>query len=884
MNKLDRNLGLGSVVAIAIGSMIGGGIFVLPGLAAATTGPSFWLAYALAGLFVVPAALSQSEMATAMPKAGGVYIFVDRSLGPLYGTIAGIGTWLAMLFKASFALVGISVYLSIFSTFSYKVVAFALLVLVALLNIVGVKKLGKFQMVVVAACGITLGMLIVKGFVHLEPSRFQNYFSNGWSGLLAATGLVFISYAGVTKIASIAEEIVDPSRNLPLAMLLSLGLMMLLYSLVAFCLVGNIPMTGTTAVAGLAKNERAIALLGSVLYGKFGLYMMAAIAIVALASMANAGLLSASRYPFAMSRDEMVPSFFQRVSERFVTPVYSIVFTAICMAAAIMFLPVVKIAKLASGMQVILFMAINVAIIILRENHPSWYQPKFRSPLYPGMQIFGILSCLLMLVMLGSFVLIGTALLLLAGAGWYYIYARHKTRRRGVIQKITTRPEIKAPKVSDEMDSPPKVPPSDLVISLSGKEFSPESLLAIGSALGSHKISVLKLREIPDQLTLHDRILEMNPRMKVLERRVQQMSKRLSLETNIDFIATHDQRHALFDYVSQSQNPWTLVDMGQHDRFYQARRYLGWLVTHLPSNLAIYQNEGFRITENILVLYGQTPSDQLVLEVANNLAEIYDARLRIMSVLPEDSTQEERDERKASMEAAALPRLTVQNYEIKMVIGDFLEQVVQESIEHELMVMGLPRTSTRRGFVKGSPHDRLFEDVACSVLTIKAAPGLSLPPRIPSSLPDLLDARTIRLHDNVKDKDELFEHLAQLFAKVTEQPLRVLQEALQAPKVSEEARVLPSGVVLLQASHPCLKRTHVGMVFLDQPFPTKDPSTTEANLVVLTMNPETGSRNEAVLEQLRLLMADSHWISQLHAAPNTDYVMRLIRSKYAELV
>ena len=149
MKKLDRDLGLVSIIAIAIGSMIGGGIFILPGLAAKYTGASLWLAYLISGCLIIPAALSQSEMATAMPKAGGVYVFVDRSMGPMFGTIAGIGTWLAMMLKASFALVGIGTYLSVFSSLPIIPVALVLLCGIAVLNIFGVKKVGKAQIVVV---------------------------------------------------------------------------------------------------------------------------------------------------------------------------------------------------------------------------------------------------------------------------------------------------------------------------------------------------------------------------------------------------------------------------------------------------------------------------------------------------------------------------------------------------------------------------------------------------------------------------------------------------------------------------------------------------------------------------------------------------------------
>lgn len=884
MKKLDRDLGLVSVIAIAIGSMIGGGIFVLPGLAAAKTGASFWLAYLIAGLFVVPAALSQSEMATAMPKAGGVYVFVDRSLGPLYGTIAGIGTWLAMLFKASFALVGISYYLGMFTSVPYKPVAFGLLVFVTLLNIVGVKKVGKAQVVIVIICMISLGMLIVKGAWNFDNSHFSSYFSKGGYGLLATTGLVFISYAGVTKIASIAEEIINPERNLPLAMILSLVIMMILYSLIALVLVGVIPLKGATAATSLAGNKQAIALLGQVLYGTPGKIALAAIAIVALASMANAGLLAASRYPLAMSRDEMVPSIFKSINERFVTPMVSIVFTAACMAVAIAFLPVVKIAKLASGMQVLLFMAINVSVIVLRSTNPQWYNPRFKTPLYPGVQIIGILGCLVLLVTLGQFVLVGTALLLLVGALWFFYYARHKTRRRGVIQKMRSKSK-KEPIASDEDGE--DIRDSELVIPLSGNEFSPESLLAIGSALGARKMSVVDLVEIPDQLVLYNALLDETPRMKALKRRISLMSNRLSIDAHVDFIASHDRRHALFEYAKHSQAPWFLVDMGPHQTFYKVRRYLGWLTSHMPCNLAIFQNEGFRITQNVLVLLDGDESDELIIEVSNNLAEMYDARVTLLCVLPES----ESDEVFASMQvrAAELRELyTVPTVDIRVEKGDLLPIVIEESITHELMVMDFPMQGSSRWYIDPKQHETLLSEVACSVLSIKPGPDKSaalLPKSEPVEyslhLPDLLDPRTIRMQDAAETREELFASFAQLFAKVSEHPVELFTKALETG-VPENTELLGGGVGILHAETDELSKTLFGCVVLNQPLHTKSDEHEEVDIFVLTIGPVSDHDADLRLrEELKELLSDEAWLGRLRAAHNTDNIMRLFRSKYS---
>ncbi|MDX1611279.1 MAG: amino acid permease, partial [Candidatus Thermoplasmatota archaeon] len=109
--ELERDLGLYAVITVSVGAMIGSGIFVLPGLAAAIGGPAVILAYLLAGLIVLPAALSKAEMATALPHSGGTYLYIDRAMGPMLGTIAGLGVWFSLVFKSAFALVGLGAYL-----------------------------------------------------------------------------------------------------------------------------------------------------------------------------------------------------------------------------------------------------------------------------------------------------------------------------------------------------------------------------------------------------------------------------------------------------------------------------------------------------------------------------------------------------------------------------------------------------------------------------------------------------------------------------------------------------------------------------------------------------------------------------------------------------
>ncbi|HHB51854.1 MAG TPA: amino acid permease [Saprospiraceae bacterium] len=148
MKKLERSLSLHTVIAISIGGMLGSGIFVLPGIAAVQTGSSVWLAYFLAGMCVLPAVLSKGELATAMPTSGGTYVYIERAFGPGMGTITGLGLWLSLLLKSSFALVGFGAYLSIFADFPLRGTALVFLAVVMFLNIMGVKKVGNVQMII----------------------------------------------------------------------------------------------------------------------------------------------------------------------------------------------------------------------------------------------------------------------------------------------------------------------------------------------------------------------------------------------------------------------------------------------------------------------------------------------------------------------------------------------------------------------------------------------------------------------------------------------------------------------------------------------------------------------------------------------------------------
>ena len=245
MKRLERSLSLTAAIAISIGGMLGSGIFVLPGLAAAKSGSSVWLAYLIAAICIIPAALSKSELATAMPSTGGTYVYIERAFGPLMGTISGIGLWLSLLLKSAFALVGFGAYMSVFFDIDADIIKYSALFflgLIMLLNIFGIKKVGKVQIIIVSLSLTTLVLLLIFGIPSVSKENLNPFLSDGNYGLIATVAFVYISYAGVTKVSAIAGEIKNPSKNLPRAMIFSLLIMTVIFVSVAFVLVGNIPM------------------------------------------------------------------------------------------------------------------------------------------------------------------------------------------------------------------------------------------------------------------------------------------------------------------------------------------------------------------------------------------------------------------------------------------------------------------------------------------------------------------------------------------------------------------------------------------------------------------------------------------------------------------
>ncbi|MCP4377981.1 MAG: amino acid permease [bacterium] len=443
--KLKRKLGFWSVFCIASGAMISSGLFVLPGLVFAEAGPGVILAYALAGLMVIPAMMSKAELVTAMPRSGGTYFFIERSMGALPGTFAGLANWLSIALKSAFALIGIGAFARLIypdmSLWEVKAVAIASCIIFTALNIFSVKGTGWIQIVLVAILLVFLATFVIFGLpasVHIlstsQQKPFAGFMGKGFMHILGSAGMVFVSFGGLTKVTSVAEEVRKPGRNIPAGMFAAAFVVTILYITAVFitvCVLDKNTLSGNLTPLSLAAGK---------FLGRSGMISLSVAAMLAFITTANAGILSASRSPMAMSRDGLLPGILRKVSPKFGTPHISIILTSAFMIAVIALLDISDLVKAASTMMLVLFLLVNVAVIIMRASKIQNYRPLYRSPFYPWLQLIGIGLYLFLIIdmvaAMGMMPLMVLGGFVSAGSLWYYMYVRTRIVRVSAFVKL----------------------------------------------------------------------------------------------------------------------------------------------------------------------------------------------------------------------------------------------------------------------------------------------------------------------------------------------------------------------------------------------------------------------------------------------------------------
>ncbi|WP_138004824.1 amino acid permease [Halalkalirubrum salinum] len=759
---LKRDLGLFSVMAISIGAMVGSGIFILPALAFKIAGPTMLLAFLLAGLLVLPAALSKIEMATAMPQDGGTYLYIERGMGPLFGTIAGVGTWFSLSFKGALALVGGVPYLIYLLggelPVSIRIVAITIAIVLIVLNLVGSDVTGRFQVGIVVVMLAAMSVFVVAGLPAVESSRLSGAFdprSSGTLSLLEATGAVYVAYAGVTKIASVAEEIENPSRNIPIGMLGSLLFTGALYVLTVYVLLGVLPVNaagglGTITTAG--AEDAVVAQAGELLLGTPGVAIVTIAVTLALVSTANAGILSASRYPFAMARDNLAPPSLTTISERFNTPSRAVMLTGAVILLMIAIFPILQIAKLASAFKILVFVLINIALIGFREGAVEEYNPTWIAPLYPWVQLFGIVAGLVLLSQMGTVPIVGAIVIIAGSLLWYYTYVRSRVTREGAATDAVRRNvgDDAVARTRELFDTDAEL---DVLVALTERtsDRTKRGMLRIATDLGRLRTTTVALVEflnIPHRVFAQDHAeIQVRDPPEWLQSgadrpdwlpdvevgqptrtsggvRVGDTGEDLPTTrgTRIEHreIDSEDHKRAIVDVATYEGYDLLVLERDRGD-FH--RRILGdetgWILKNAPCDTVLVEDRGFEGADEIAVVANRGAYDPLKLLIADAVAEETGAEINLIQVIPEDPPETQR-RTVEEYHTALISITTVPTRSTILEADDDVAAAARFAQPADLVITGVD-TPGFLGRFRGRPGNRLVESVDCTALMVQTA-------------------------------------------------------------------------------------------------------------------------------------------------------------------
>ena len=443
---LKRTMGLFQLVCFGVGAIVGTGIFVGLSDSVAEAGPAVVLSFVLAAITCIFTAFSFAELGGAIPVSGSSYSFAYATLGERIAFLVGWCLLLEYGVSVSAVAVGWSQYVNelLNSLVGWhlpdalsagpgdggviNLPAIVVIMMAATLLVRGIREsAGATAAMAVLKIGILIAFCAI-AFTAFEAGHLTPFATHGPAGVTAGASLAFFSYIGFDAITTAGEEVKNPRRNIPIAILICIGVATLLYCAVALTAIGAL---GADAVS---DKPAALSLIVDQVTGStVGGGIIAFGAVVAIASVVLAVMYGQTRILMSMSRDGLVPRVFERVSPRTATPVANTWIVAVVFAVPAAFASLDVVVNLTTIGTLGIMVAVNVAVIALRRGNPG-LKRSFRVPLYPLSPILGVLFCLYLMYGTGWATWVQFAVFLVAGAAVYAGYSRSRSRLAGADQ------------------------------------------------------------------------------------------------------------------------------------------------------------------------------------------------------------------------------------------------------------------------------------------------------------------------------------------------------------------------------------------------------------------------------------------------------------------
>jgi amino acid transporter len=736
-----RDLGLFDATMLGIGAMIGAGIFVLTGIAAGEAGPASILAFALNGIVTLLTAFAYAELSSAIPKAGGGYSFVRTAFPGVTGFISGWMLWFAYTVACSLYALGFAGY---FWEFFIKYMPWltepiynmighhrAVLVVTLLigtgfiwLNVRGAEVTGKTENVLTVSKIIILGVFIAFCVMRIfdEPGRavesFVPFLPEGLGGVLVAMGLTFIAFEGYDLIATVAEEIKDPEKNIPRATFVSLGVTVVMYLLILFVSLAAIDPQGMPSWKFLGEfKETAIVRAAEGFMPAFGVAIIVAGGLLSTMSALNATVMAASRVAFSMGRDLWLPKSVSRIHKKRRTPYVAIVITGVILLIMALVMPIEAVGSAASLIFLLTFAMVNLSVIVLRRKYPD-IPRKYKVPLYPAIPIAGFGLNIFLALYQFKFQPIAWYVT----AGWIgvgvLLYYAIFEKRAAVLE-----PKVIVPRVR-QMDE--DVKPS-VVVALYNPE-NVKALMDLGYSIARQRdirlvaISVVK---VPRQVPIHDGVRLAHHKEALLNQaRKYAAEKKKSLDTEV-IIAHHTADGIL---ATVQQNKAEALVMGWKGYTNTRDRLFGevadQIIRQVPCDLILIKLGKSREMDNCLLPTSGGPNARLAATILNAIAHDHEIEITTGHVVTHNAPPEKIEEGENHIEntMSLLDRSIKQNKKI-IKSSTIAGGIAKAGREFDLIVIGAATEPFFQKVLFGEIPEKVARFSPSSVMVVKRYEG-----------------------------------------------------------------------------------------------------------------------------------------------------------------
>jgi len=697
--------------------MIGAGIFVLPGIVAENAGPAGMVSFLIGGVVSLLTALSLSELATGMPRAGGSYYYVNTALGSFFGSVVGWSMWAGLMFATAFYMLGFGQYLTYFMPLGSTGVAIAALAMAGLLvgvNYRGVKEAGSLQnLIVILLIGFIL-VFLVFGVFNIEWGTFRPFNPNGWGAVASTAATVYVTFIGFEVIATSAEEIKNPGRNLPFSMIASVLTPTVFYVLVMLVSTGVLP------IGKLATSYIPVADVAGQYLGTIGALMMVLGAVLATVSSANASILSAARVNFAMGRDNILTPWLNDIHPDYRTPYRAILVTgAVILALIAIGVGIETLADVASFAYLVTYALVHVAVFVMRRADPEPYDPDFRLPgiAYPVVPVLGFASCVVIVAQMRPIVLAIGGGIVLVGVAWYLAYARTRAVKPSLVgEAIAAEGPRTLPSGRFRVVIPVANPNTERFLLRLGAAIASGHANANGQEAELIAVSVI---EVPQQTSLQQGIQHEEKRIdrqQQLLESARDMAQDLGIGVRTRAIVGRSVGDAVLNVIEEERASHVVLGWGGKRKRYQyvLGTNIDPIVEETSCDLTLVKKGPTEEIGEVVALIGNGPYTRLA---ARRAAEFSrndpEARLTLLNVQrpSEDGAHDPEEKGQALIESVAKEAGIEQNYDEEVIVtdGDVRETLLEATSGYDTICVGATRSTPVAQALFGSTPEEIGE-------------------------------------------------------------------------------------------------------------------------------------------------------------------------------